>query len=246
MQNLNICLRSWGKQNSLRTLTYICYLKETLGQAFKLNFFIATDIEKPIILPDTQDLNIIYTNMHSFSKSLNKIISMLPADSPTLTLSIGVKIKLEHILNALSWIKLENIYSYGWQIEGLNNNGIAPGRGWYNTAALFSEKFTELLKNRPLPDYIDNKKEGYLTVNNKPIPIGGNEEIIMMYYAINYDQMAYFVLNTKDILSYNFQEATDINFEEKLLRKEKVANYYIDKKLSVQKEDLWQHLILIK
>jgi hypothetical protein len=134
---------------------------------------------------------------------------------------------------------------YGWEITDFGNDGSEPRKGWYNTAASYSPICLDWMKDHPFPHWIDNGVEGELLIDNQAVPIGGNEEIVLMGHVISENSNAFFVLNTRDCLDSTIKTGTGISYEAKIKRKVSVSHYYLEQKLHLSPEKLWEHLLII-
>ncbi|MBN8828831.1 MAG: hypothetical protein J0H68_09005 [Sphingobacteriia bacterium] len=249
---LYIWLRGWGEIAHHKILPYVNILDTTYSKFFSVKFLICTN-ENDIILKDNNFLSlfkhkkfqIIYANMHLFSDAINNLANATPKNVPVLSISLGIELEMQALINAYGWIKV-GAYAHGWQIKGLGNDGTEPGKGWYNTCVLLNAKFIKSIKLNPLPSWIDNGILGNIKVREKEIPIGGGEEILLMKDILLKDKNAYFILDTNMKLTNHEHIATEVNFEEKIERKVAVAAYYLSNQLKISKDMLWNSLIVIK
>ncbi|OJU81763.1 MAG: hypothetical protein BGO10_07710 [Chlamydia sp. 32-24] len=251
MNKLTVWIRAWGNDITVdleKLIILINLLKKELTH-YEISLFIETNPDDEVIKLIEKYYNnqikIITANLHSFSNALNTLIQLTPPDSLVLTLSLGVIVNPELIKKGLEEVE-KGVFAYGWCIHPLNNNGTIVGLGWYNTAALLHFDFIKILKDYPLPSWIDNGFEGSIILGKETIPIGGCEEVVMMYLALKVNPKAIFHLNIKDSLKLKKTTGTDISFPKKIKRKVAVANYYMAKKIPMAKETLWQALKIVR
>jgi hypothetical protein len=248
---LTILLRSWGEEVNHKTIPYVTGLSQKLAPFFNLRILLATNQGESSLKSQefqsfiiNKKVDVVYADLKSFSDPLNKLIQSVGPESPALILSLGVHIEPSQVIEALGWFTV-GAWVYGWQIRNMENDGQVPGRAWYNTAALLHPDFISFLSQSKLPEWIDNGKEGMIKIGDKDIPIGGGEETVMMYMAIQANPFVSFILNTKEILEIEGRTGTDLSFHEKLLRKDKVAQHYLAK-LNTSAHALGNHLLILK
>lgn len=244
---VTVWVRAFGEQAGAQICPYLSGLYESLSPDFDLDIILCTNANDLLLgyvegikhLP----LKIIFADMDSFSKPLNELIVHTSPNKPVLSLSVGVKMKPSFLIDALSWVE-RNAWVYGWEIIGFGNDGSEPGKGWYNTAALYSPICMHWMKDHPFPKWIDNGMEGELLIDNQSVPIGGNEEVVLMGQIIREKPNAFFVLNTSERLDSTIKTGTGISYEAKIKRKVFVARHYLEQKLHMSPEKLWDHLLL--
>lgn len=246
---VTVWIRAFGEQTGKQISPYLTDLYRDLSSDFDLDFILCTNQNDPLLayLEDikTLPLTIIFADMRSFSQPLNQLIEQTPPNGAVLSLSVGISMKSFLLSEALDWME-KGAWVYGWEVADFGNDGSEPGKGWYNTAALYSPTCVAWMKHNPFPGWIDNGAEGELFIDQQPIPIGGNEEVVLMGKVIQAYPTAFFVLNTEKVLASPSKTGTGISYQAKMKRKTAVAQYYLEHKLHLTPEQLWQHLLIIK
>lgn len=248
--HLTVWIRAYGEQAAQHTIPYLHELNEELSAYFQLKFLLCTQRKDPLlkVIPHVQStvpIEVVQAEMLSHSQVLNSLIKHTKESQYVLSASVGAKIKPAHLIHAIGWLD-EGAWVYGWKIASLGNDGSQPGKGWYNTAALYSPKCLHWMKHNAFPKWIDNGVEGTLKVGDDVVPIGGDEEIVLMGLAIQHDPKIFFVLNTKETIEYNEKTGTGVSYESKLERRVPVARYYLEKKLHQAPSQIWRHLFIIR
>ncbi len=248
--SLTIWMRSFGNDSTNILVPYLNEVETALSEDFELKILVATKPNDPVlkILEQVRQdprVTALQTNLDSISEGLNTLIESTPPGCYVLSLSQGVEIDADHIKEALSWFE-KGAWAFGWQISNLNNDGSAPGRGWYHTAALYPPPTVAWMKTHLFPCWIDTGFEGSILIDGEKIPIGGNEEVILMATVLQDYPQAFFVHNTKSILNFSLQTGNGISFAQKLKRKVPVAAYYLKNRFHVNPEEVWSHLVVIR
>lgn len=248
-QTLTVWIRSFGNSSASLITPYLEQIEKEFLDDFDLTILVATKPQDPVltVLKDLRlhcPLIVLQTNLNSISQGLNSLIDATLTNSYVLVLSQGVEIHANHVKEAS--IVLENgAWAHGWQISKLQNDGSVPGKGWYHTAALYPPSTLLWMKSHPFPYWVDNGVDGYLTIGEESIPIGGNEEVALMGMAIQSDPTAFFIHDNRNILNLAIETGTGITFEQKLKRKTLVGNYYLEHRFQMDPADVWRHLFLI-
>lgn len=246
---LTVWIRSFGAKSAQIISPYLEDIKGELSTDFELSIIVATKPQDPVLdileeIKADDGLSILQTNLGSVSQGLNDLVQATAADHYVLSLSQGVDISIKDVTDAIALLKNE-VWVYGWQLSNLSNDGSMPGKGWYHTAALYPPAAISWMKAHPFPYWIDNGVDGCVWVDGESIPIGGNEEIVLMGMIIKDFPNAIFLHNTRDVLNFSIETGTNVSFEQKLKRKVAVAEYYLKTRLQMNPQDVWNHLYLI-
>ena len=247
---LAIWVRAYGNPAKEEINSYLVRTADQLSPHFDTTIMLCTNPDDPVLeaiqtLPENFPIKPVFANMRSFQQSLNQLTTETPPSTPVLLLSVGLDIEPRLLIDALEWMHA-GAYTVGWTIESLGNDGTLPGKGWYNTAALYSPDCIQWLKEHPFPVWVDNGVEGSLLIEDRIVPIGGNEEIWLMGALYSEQPQAFSVLNTKDILHFSNRTGTDIDFDAKMKRKTLVSDYYLEKKLNLTHRALWSRLVILQ
>ena len=245
---ITVWIRSFGIESKSRILPYLLQLDKALSSDFELHFVVVTKPNDPVMeaLETAQlgHLEVVQANLDSVSQGLNALIAATDTDSCVLSLSQGVEIEAKHLKEALFWLE-KGAWAYGWQLSNMNNDGSLPGKGWYHTACLYPAKCVAWLKKHPFPTWIDAGVDGSIACEGELIPIGGNEEIIVMGLVLQEDPTAFFVHDARNILNLEVRTGTGVTFEQKLKRKVLVTDYYLTKRLQLDPKEVWSHLLVL-
>jgi hypothetical protein len=246
---LTVWIRSFGKESATLIAPYLKQVDQTLSPHFHLRIVVATKPGDPVLkVLEEIVLNCLLTALQaelgSISQGLNALIEASSVGSYILSLSQGVEIHAHQVREALSWLN-RGAWAHGWQVSNLQNDGSAPGKGWYHTAALYPPSTLLWMKAHPFPYWIDNGVDGHLMIDGESIPIGDNEEVVLMARVIKEYPEAFFVHNTRDILHFTMQTGNGITFEQKLKRKVLASDHYLKNRLQMSAEEVWSHLLLI-
>ncbi len=245
--HLTVWIRSFGADSARIILPYVEQIKNELEEEFQLKILVATKPNDPVLTAFTDphpSVTVLQTNLDSISQGLNALIESSSSGSYVLSLSQGVEIHATEIKEAMP--QLDNgAWAYGWQLSNLNNDGSAPGKGWYHTAALYPPATLKWMKTHLFPNWIDTGVDGYLTIDGEKIPIANNEEVVLMATVLQEHPKAFFVLNTRDILNFNNRTGNGVSFQQKLKRKIPVADFYLRNRFHVKPEEVWSHLVII-
>ncbi len=246
---MTVWIRSFGEKSAQIIVPYLKQLERELSMDFELSILVATKPQDPVLgaleeIRDSNYLSILQTNLGSISQGLNSLIQETPVDHYVLSLSQGIDISVKNVSDAFAFLE-EGAWVHGWQLANLSNNGSVPGKGWYHTAALYPPKAIFWMKTHPFPYWIDNNVDGFVIIDGESIPIGGNEEVVLMGMVIQDFPKAKFLHNTRDVLNFFAETGTNVSFEQKLKRKTAVSEYYLKIRLQMEPGEVWDHLFLI-
>jgi hypothetical protein len=227
---LTVWIRAGGNAVKLEISSFVEQILEKLPQNVNSKILVCTNaddtiLDKLAILTKKYDkVKVIFSQLSSFSTALTTLAQNTDPESYVLSLSVGVDIRKDQIVTGLGNLT-DRVRVYGWTVSGYGNDGSAPGRGWYNTAALIHKVVVKQMREEGVPSWVDN---GVLGMIDKHI-IGGNEEIPIMVRWLQSDPEAIFILNASDPVSSSIQLGTGISFQEKLERKIIVGKHYMQK-----------------
>lgn len=227
---LTVWIRAGGTAVKSEIPAYIQKVLETLPYSVNSEIMICTNEgdtileELKTITKTTKLVKIIFSQLNSFSKALIALAKNTDPESTVLSLSVGVNIRKDQIETGLASLK-NRVKAYGWKVTELENDGSVPGKGLYNTAALFDKTIVKQMREGGVPEWVDNGVLGKIGKHT----IGGNEEIPIMIKAIEKEPEAQFILNINDPVSTPQQTGTGISFQEKLERKTIVGDHYMRK-----------------
>ncbi|MBJ7450186.1 MAG: hypothetical protein JHC93_07515 [Parachlamydiales bacterium] len=244
--DLTLWIRAYGDQAVNLLSDSIENYQKNLTPFFNLNYFIATYQDDPVekYFKNMPQVTILTTNLESITDTFKILSNATPDDQAVLVISNGVEIMPQQIINAMGWLDTGAVI-YGWKIEEMGNDGSVPGKGWYNTCALYNSRCVSFLKEHPLPFYVNPGIAGKLIIDGESIAIGGNEEIPLMAEYLKKEPKAFFVLDCFTPVHLKNQTGNQVSFAQKMKRKIPVAKFYIEKKLNTTVEDLWKHLNII-
>ncbi len=226
---LTVWIRAGGPAVKSEISSFVQNVLESLPQNVLSQVLVCTNKDDTIleeldtITKTYKTVKIIFSQLSSFSSALTNLALNTDPDSDVLTLSVGVNIRKDQIQAGLKDLT-GSVKVYGWLVNGYENDGSCPGKGWYNTAALINKTIVQQMKEG-IPKWVDNGVLGTIGKHT----IGGNEEIPIMVEALQIDPTTKFILNVSDPVSSSLQLGTGIAFHEKLERKIVVGKYYMQK-----------------
>lgn len=227
--NLTVWIRAGGPAVKTEIASFVEKVLETLPVSVTSKVLICTNENDPIleeintITKTCKTVEVIFSQLNSFSTALTSLAEHTDSESNVLTLSVGINISENQILTGLKSLT-GRVKVYGWLVDGHENDGSCPGKGWYNTAALLDKTIVQQMKEG-IPKWVDNGVLGKIGKHT----IGGNEEIPIMVQALQNDYEAKFILDISNPVSSTLQLGTGVSFQEKLERKVVVGEHYMRK-----------------
>ncbi|HEX4838947.1 MAG TPA: hypothetical protein VFU89_00715 [Rhabdochlamydiaceae bacterium] len=250
--DVTVWVRSFGESSAQIIRPYLEQIEKELSTDFELHILVATKPQDPVLnalqgMKINNHLTVLQTRVDSVSTGINELTKATPEGRYVLSLSQGVNISARNVRDALAFLNADDeSYAYGWELSNMHNKGARPGEGWYHTAVLYPPKTISWMKEHLLPDWVDNGVAGSILVEEESIPLGGNEEVVVMGRISQEFPKAIFFHNIRDILDFSRETGTCVSFKQKMKRKAAVADYYLTKQLKMDPNQVWEHLFLIK
>ncbi|MDF2578268.1 MAG: hypothetical protein K0S74_1752 [Chlamydiales bacterium] len=250
-KKMTVWIRAWGETVQPKLVPYLQKLIHDHEPWLDLQVLIATNDNDPILtdpllqqMIEEKQVEIVLSNLHVISEPIQDLAKRTQHNTDAVILvSVGVEVQPAQAIEALGWIKC-GAWAHGWQIDLMKNDGSQAGKGWYNTAVMFSPRFLHLLQDKGMPHWVDNGVEGYLDIAGQHIPIGGAEEVPMMHMALQIDPDAFFILNRRRSVHMEEKLGTGVTFEQKMLRKIAVTDFYLEK-MHTSWDEISKHFFII-
>lgn len=196
MKNLTVLTRMDAVFHTPADATrFVAVTRERL-RPFDLRFVICTMPGDPIesVADTSSGVAVVTANIKRFDEPVNTLLEAARdqgatrlANPDALLVSPNITITAEQLAVAMVRIHREGLYWYGWQVEGMLNDGTRPGKLNYNACTLYRGWLLHKHAGT-VPEYVNNGVLGELEFEwqgeAKRGPAGGGEETVQMCQVI--------------------------------------------------------------
>lgn len=154
--DLIVQFRLFGKNAPMRPVAFMQNMLERLGDKFSLRFLLITSEHQPDFIHEAtaagaEVVTFPEGEKTSISGHYNRLMEALTDfPFPRLYISPGVQITADHVSEALHALRHDwHMLCYGWQLEGILNDGSGPGKLLQNTCQIFAPHAPRLIGKLP-------------------------------------------------------------------------------------------------